>query len=192
MKYARFFSTFKLTKQFSGDLPAITDSVAVSGIRELKAGVYNHGIYQIVTSVESVELGVMIESVFPTVAGKIVPFAVDWMGRVFAIDSSLCDLHEAATVTCFDLAEPSSFTTNANFDDFHNSVAVDMTDELLNINQLHQWTASHSLPEDGVSCIGYKIPLFMGGLDEIDNMELSIRSVYLHLLTELFKVTDHL
>src|SRR5947209_1779158 len=169
MKYNRFRSVYKLTRGIAGDMPALNDSIATRGILELATGVYNDGLYVILPRNEAVELTRLVESVFPVAQGKIAIFATDWMGRLFATDTLLTDSGGAATVTCFDLAEPASFTTEVNFDEFHNKEAVDMMVELLNLNQFAKWTALNAPPRDGVSCVGYKVPLFIGGTDAIEN-----------------------
>lgn len=107
------------------------------------------------------------------------------MGRLFATDINETDENGSALVVCFDLAEPSAFTTDANFEDFHNVVAIDRMETLLNMNQYREWMETGPSPNDGQHCIGYKIPLFLGGEDMVSNMELSDRAVYLHLLAEM-------
>lgn len=150
--------------------------------------VYLNGLYTIIDRTEAAMLTGLAESVFPTAAGKITVYAVDWMGRLFATTTGTgyLDSTGAATITCFDLAEPSAFATDTNFDDFHNLTAIDMIADLFNLEQFTQWTAVNAPPNDGTSCIGYKIPLFLGGQDALENMAKTDRSVYLHILSELW------
>lgn len=67
-----------------------------------------------------------------------------------------------------------------------------MMTELFNMNQFNQWLESYPPPLDEDSCIGYRIPLFLGGPDSINNMEKADRSVYLHMLCELWRSTSQL
>jgi hypothetical protein len=187
MKYDRFLHCYKLTKPLAGDPPMMRDTMAKKGIMQLKIGVYNNGVYTIVSRDEASALLALVESVFEGMAGKIDIFAVDWMGRIFATDATTLDATGLNIVTCFDLAEPNGFYTDANFDDFHNKVAVDRQESLFNMDQYEEWIKGNASPSDGVSCVGYKIPLFLGGEDAVENQELSDRSVYLHILAEMHR-----
>ena len=187
MEYSRFLSAYRLTKPFAGDPPALNDPPAVAGVLGLRLGVYNDGTYTLLARPEAAYMTELAAGVFPVAAGRFTVFAADWMGRLFATDTSELDGGDSATVTCFDLAEPSSFTTEANFHDFHNVVAVEQMDDLLNMNQYREWVESGPSPGDGERCVGYKVPLFLGGEDSVGNMELADRSVYLHLMVEMFR-----
>ena len=192
MKYTRFWDKYSISKPIAGEKPIMNDIISSIGINELPTGVYLNGIYTIVTRKESTILTKMVEAVFPMAGGKIAVYAVDWMGRLFSTDTGILDSKGAATITCFDLAEPSSFTTDKNFEDFHNITAIDMMAELFNLEQYSQWIAKNDPPDDGTSCIGYMIPLFIGGQDSQDNMEKMDRSVYLHTLCELWHSANKL
>ncbi len=192
MKYHRFLAKYPVSKVVAGAKPILSDSVASIGIEELPLAIYLNGLYTIVTRDEASRLTKLAESIFPMASGKIAVYAVDWMGRLFATDTSTPDSIGAATVACFDFAEPSSFTTQANFEDFHNVVAIDMMAELFNMEQFTQWTSKNAPPNDETSCIGYKVPLFLGGQDNQDNMERMDRSVYLHMLSELWSSATNL
>ena len=187
MKYDKFFGVYKLTKSLAGDPPLVRDPMAIKGIGKLKVGTYNDGIYTIVSREEAEKLLPLVESVFPHIKGQIDIIAVDWMARVFAVDASAKDASGLSTVSCYDLAAPSSFFTDSNFDEFHEQVAVDQQYALFNINQYEDWIKGNAPPSDGVSCVGYKIPLFLGGEDALENQELSDRSVYLHILAEMHR-----
>src|SRR5262249_25078066 len=125
MENSRFLTAFQMSKTLVGDIPVLNDSLAASVIRGLFLGVYNDGVYTLLPRSEAEPLAELLPSVFPVAKGKVTVFAADWMGRLFVTDTSELDATGAATVVCFDLAEPSSFTTEVNFDDFHNLVAVD-------------------------------------------------------------------
>lgn len=189
MNYSRFLSAYRLRNPLPGDPPVLNDPLAANGVLSLQLGVYNDGTYTLLPWAEAASLTELASLVFPIAAGKFTVFGVDWMGRLFATDTTELDQGGSATVVCFDLAEPSSFTTDANFDDFHNHVAVERMNELLNMNQYREWIESRPPPSDGKQCVGYKVPLFLGGEDAVSNMDLSDRAVYLKLLAELYLAT---
>lgn len=186
MTFNVFLSAFALTKAKTGGPPAIHDRLAAKFIKSLPFGVYNRGLYALLNTSESAAATERISKVFPTAAGNVSAFAADWMGRVFALDATMPDETGSATVACFDLAEPSSFTTEANFIDFHNRTAVEMTAGLFNLNQFEEWTTSNQPPEDGSTCIGYKVPLFLNGPDSVNNMESTDRLIYWQIVSEMW------
>jgi hypothetical protein len=190
MIYDIFLTKYQLTKPIAGDRPLMRDPLAKRGMEELKVGVYNNGIYTIISREEANTLLPLVESVFTGVSGNVDLFAVDWMGRIFATDAATPDENGSLVVICLDLAGPTGFYTDANFENFHNHIMVNRQESIFEMKQYREWMKSNSPPGDGVSCVGYKIPLFMGGKDEVENLELSDRSVYLHLLAQMSRAVN--
>ena len=60
----------------------------------------------------------------------------------------------------------------AGFADFHNFTLVEEPDAALAKSFFGQWAAGNPslLPLRPDTCVGYDIPLFLGGRDEVDNL----------------------
>jgi hypothetical protein len=192
MKYTRFLNVFRIHKAIKGEKPIVSDGISAAGIAVLPTAVYNDGLYAIIARKEATALTQLVETVFPTAPGKLAAFAVDWMGRVFCADGYNLDSQGAPTISFFDLAEPTSFATDVDFETFHNVTAVDDMADVFNLEQFSRWTAENKPPADGKSCIGYKVPLFLGGEDDQENMERTDRLVYLEMLTALWETAKNL
>lgn len=103
------------------------------------------------------------------------PFAFDWLGRCFAIDlrnGSRGNILLIEMGTADVLEIPSSF--------------LDFLEEGLPLNHeaclassfFDEWKKSNRDDLQYDKCAGYKIPLFLGGSDTIENLELSDMEVY--------------
>lgn len=60
-----------------------------------------------------------------------------------------------------------------------------MRDAALAVEFHKQWLESGGSAPRYEQCIGYKKPLFLGGTDGIDNLEVSDLDVYWHLMGQL-------
>jgi hypothetical protein len=57
----------------------------------------------------------------------------------------------------------------------------------------HQrWLASGGATPGHTQCVGYRKPLFLGGADKLENLELSDLDVYWHLMGQLIAKTKGL
>ncbi len=66
------------------------------------------------------------------------------------------------------------------FELFHNEELVDYRNEALAAEFFVQWRSTHvgAGPLNAADCVGYKVPLFLGGADAVENLELTDFEVY--------------
>ena len=66
------------------------------------------------------------------------------------------------------------------FSTFHDGELVDYADAALAAEFFEAWSAQHpsALPLSPDQCVGYKVPLFLGGHDDVANLEVSDLDVY--------------
>src|SRR5262249_49083215 len=119
-----------------------------------------------------------------------IAFGYDWMGRQFVVDySEMVD--DKPTVVCLEPGVPDSFCTDEPILSFFNKALVKNADAALAEPLFRKWRKKHRTPIAPNECVGYKTPLFLGGEDELENMELTDLEVYLTLCTQLWnKVKD--
>ncbi|MEJ1993556.1 MAG: DUF1851 domain-containing protein, partial [Maritimibacter sp.] len=55
-----------------------------------------------------------------------------------------------------------------------------------------QWLSSGGGAPTYTQCVGYRTPLFLGGEDEIGNLEIADVDVYWHIMTQLIEKTRSL
>jgi len=150
--------------------------------REFGACSVRKGIYRILDFSSSVHWAIIVETYFPPYKGKIIPFAFDWMGRQFCLHRDKPNI-----IFMFDPATHEDLWFKQSLVDFHNIDLVDDSESVL-ADGLFESVLKHlqieKLPYN--ECIGYKIPLFLNGKDQIDNLERISMEVYWEFQCQLF------
>lgn len=116
----------------------------------------------------------------------LVVFAYDWMGRQFTFDRQRLD--NASKEPMINILEPGTGEVLEIPEDFYgfiNRELVDYEDAALAAGFYREWRAAGGAVPTVKQCVGYRIPLFLGGQDDISNMELSDMEVYLSLCGQL-------
>ena len=164
--------------------------LAVDGYGELArcvAGLpLGGGILRIVSADEGAAATAFLIEGFPEFAGRAVPVAIDWLGRVFAVDRG--------RPQGLLLVEPGSgeaFEIDDSFAEFLDRSLVD-DPELLEVDLYEGWLAAGGPAPPAGACIGFKLPLFLGGVGSLDNLELTDLDVYWSLSAQLRRVTRDL
>jgi len=79
----------------------------------------------------------------------------------------------------------------ATFMDFHNQELIEYQDAVLAVQFYREWEASGGKSPAFDQCVGYQKPLFFGGSDTIQNLELTDIDVYWSVVGQLLhKVRD--
>ena len=73
----------------------------------------------------------------------------------------------------------------ASISDFHNVELVECTNEALALSFFEEWKTLNPQKISYDQCIGYKVPLFLGGSDTVDNLEAIDLSVYVEICGQL-------
>lgn len=130
-------------------------------------------------------LSLLVEA-FPEFSDRACPFGYDWLGRQFTLDAGRVDggqplvlLVEPGTGEALEIPVP--------FVGFHDEELIDYADAALATEFFDGWASRHpdSLPLGRDACVGYRIPLFLGGQDVVENLELSDLDVYWSICGQL-------
>lgn len=127
-----------------------------------------------------------MQLVFPEFKGRITCFGYDWLGRMFALDAGRRENDQPGVV----MLEPGTgdvLEIPANLVDFHNIELVENEDACLASRFYQIWRTNGGAVPQHDRCVGYKVPLFLGGDDEIENLENSSLEVYWHLMGQLIE-----
>jgi hypothetical protein len=125
---------------------------------------------------------------FPAFEGRVLCFASDWQGNQFALDSK----RVSATGCLVLLFEPGSgevLKIPSTFAAFHDVELVNDKDAILSVSFYKEWLIAGGARPNSDQCIGYKQPLFLGGKDEISNLELIDMDVYWTIVGQLVAKT---
>lgn len=146
---------------------------------EFAGASFGGGLYRIHDDRTGPESLRLITAAFPELAQRVCPFGYDWLGRQFAVDSGRVEAGQSQVL----LLEPGTgeaLEIPASFLSFHDAELVDHADAALATEFFRSWSASApaALPLRRDQCVGYQIPLFVGGKDTVDNLEVSDLVVY--------------
>jgi hypothetical protein len=149
---------------------------------------FSHGLYRIISFENVVCWNEVVLSAFPSFSGRITCFAMDWLGRVFALDSARLE-ETRPGVVLFEPGTGEALEIPCNLERFHESEIIEYRDEALAENFYHQWIEHGGVAPEVSQCIGYKKPLFLGGSDTVNNLEVSDLDVYWTISAQLIEKT---
>ncbi len=73
----------------------------------------------------------------------------------------------------------------ATIESFHDSELIEYKDAALASNFYEAWLNCGGCSPETTQCVGYKVPLFLGGTDEVSNLQTVDLSVYWTLTAQL-------
>lgn len=121
---------------------------------------------------------------FPTFATRIECFGASWLGWQFATDRARVERGEKLVL----LLEPGggeAFEIPATFASFHETELVEDPDATVALSFYRDWLKGGGVAPTYGQCIGYTRPLYLGGADEVANLELVDFEVYWGLAAQL-------
>ena len=138
---------------------------------------YAGGLYRTVSVSERAAWLERISSAFPTHGPGWTCFGYDWLGRAFALDPDRLE-GGAAGVNMLEPGTGEVLEIPANLLSFHDQELVGYTDAALALDLFERWTAVGGAAPSRTPVVGYGTALFLGGGDELSNLELSDLDVY--------------
>ena len=160
-------------------------------LNEHGGATFDDGLYRLHTPETSARADEAVGAAFPDLRGQVRCFGFDWLGQQFAIDL------RAPEPESVRMAEPGTgqvLVLPASFAGFHDSLLESYRDAALASDFFASWAAGHldALPLRPDRCIGYRVPLFLGGRDELNNLEETDIWVYWEIAGQLLECTRDL
>lgn len=162
-----------------GKKPKVSASIA-----EPDEGRYLDGAYRLHRSGDVERFTALATEAFPEFAGRISCFGADWLGRQFATDEGRVVAGKPQVL----LLEPGTGEALEIPLDrlaFHEQELVEEPDAAVAYSFFQQWIAAGGSRPGYDQCIGYRRPLFLGGADELGNLEVSDLDVYWTVYAQL-------
>lgn len=188
MSLDRFKATFTITADNAEQAPPPGLDFGVKNLGQilnaLGSKTFNHGLYRVLRTDQITAARQAMEGVFPDYRGRIVPFAFDWLGRHFASDRARVETGQPQ-VLMLEVGAGEAMEIPASVLDFHNIELVDYTDDALAAPFWRQWRSGNPTDLAFTHCVGYKVPLFLGGPDVLANLEVIDLSVYFEICGQL-------
>ena len=141
---------------------------------------FGGGIYRVLRGGEVEAWNEMVLGIFSQFKGTIECFATDWMGRVFAWDFN------RNKIILLDPGFGEALKIPCNFIELHNQEFVDYPDDSLSQNLYAEYLERFKSTVSQDQCVGYKISPFLGGEDNLDNMEITDIKVYWSISSDIY------
>jgi hypothetical protein len=196
--FDRFLAAFTITARPAKDpnevpIPAKVEPESYRFLMgEYGGATFDHGLYRLRAVPDIAKWNGIVGDAFPEYVKRISCFGYDWLGRHFVLDSSRIDGGQSLVL----MLEPGTgevLEIPTNFVMLHDDELVDYADAALAKDFYARWrkgSGARELSPD--QCVGYKVPLFLGGADEVDNLEVIDAEVYWALCGQLRQGTRHL
>ncbi len=130
---------------------------------------------------------------FPALPSTIV-FAADWLGRLFAADTERLDGSRMPMVVLLEPGTGEALELPVSVAGLHTSELVAAPEAALAASFYAAWRAASGdeVPLRLDECVGYRVPLFLGGSDEVGNLERTDMDVYWALFGQMREQTSGL
>ena len=123
-----------------------------------------------------------VYNAFPITQGEFILFGHDWLGNCLGIAT---DGQDKGNVVIFEIGTGEILSTGYDFQTFLNNEVPNNSNASLSSTFYREWLNRKGAPVKYGRCIGYKIPLFMGGKDDITNLEDSDMDVYWNIISQV-------
>lgn len=153
-------------------------------LQELGGQEFGDGLYRIHTSESAKIASSLVADAFPAFKERIHCFGQDWIGRQFSTDSRRGPADDPM-VLMYDVDMWQVLEIPCSFTSVHDEEFVQNPDAALAYETYQDWRGAGGATPRLNECVGFKIPLFLGGEDIINNMEIQDLDVYWSINTQL-------
>lgn len=191
------FCNFFKVPQINNKVNHISNNVQikVKGFYELlnnfQGYSFGKGIYRLHRFENIEKWNELLFDIFPKFKNKIQCFGYDWLGRQFTIDITRI-IDGEPQILMFEPGTGEVLEIPCNFIQFHNDEIVNYNESCLASEFFNCWMNINKINLDAKECVAYKIPLFLGGQDTVDNLEQSDMEVYWEICGRLIQKTKNL
>lgn len=184
------------SKYFTVDnLPTFTDDPILETVEKVVPGFtkfmaqysgvsFNDGLYRIHAVDQLRRITAMCIEAFPAYENRIICYSSNWMGHLFAIDPS--DNNGKGSIVLFDSDGAGDFDIPFTFAEFQDKILFDDREELLQESLYEKWKKSGGESPTNEQCVGFEVPLMIGGEIELSNMQLSNMAAYWSINTQIY------
>ena len=161
---------------------------AVAGIVSTLGGIsLDGGLYRVFRAAETEVWSATAHRAFPDLAGRATVFAADWLGRLFAADTGRVDAVGTPLVLMLEPGTGEALEVPVSVETLHTTELIAEADAALAASFYEAWRgeSGDTRPLSTTECVGYRVPLFLGGADEVSNLERTDMDVYWTLSAQM-------
>jgi len=145
---------------------------------------FGDGLYRTAHPADQHSWTARVALAFPDYEPYVACFGFDWLGRVFALDSRR-EQGGRPGVVMFEPGTGQALEIPCNLGSFHDDELLVYADAALARDFFAAWRSAGGGALAYDQCAGYRKPLFLGGADNLSNIERSNIDVYWHLMGQL-------
>ncbi|MEV4704016.1 T6SS immunity protein Tdi1 domain-containing protein [Actinoplanes sp. NPDC049316] len=187
--FERFRGVFRPDGAGSPEPFPSASGLDLPGLRELAAEcsgrTFGDGMVRVHAEAGSRLSSRLITEAFPEfAAASFLAVAQDWTGRQYAVGTRPGTSHHGQ-VLLFEPATGDSFETDVDVPALLNEEFVSDPDTYLAGDLFAEWRSRDGRALQPHQCVGFKVPLFLGGEGSVDNLEMVDLDVYWSILGQL-------
>lgn len=151
-------------------------------IMQLGGKRFGHGLFNSFSKDNVKKWTEIVSEAYPEFQNLFKIFGYDWLGRCFGIDLRKSTY---GNTLMFEIGTNDVLEIPCTFDKFLNEEIPLYADACLAKSFFDEWMNNFGKPIVYGRCAGYKVPLFLGGEDSVNNLEDSDMEVYWSVLTQV-------
>ncbi|MEC4272402.1 T6SS immunity protein Tdi1 domain-containing protein [Adlercreutzia sp. R25] len=165
------------------DAPASADPYAEL-VDTLGGRSFGDGLFTVFRRDELPKWRELIGAFYTDYRGEFSPVGYNWLGQCYVLDAQ-------GSVDILEPEASSTSCTDMGLVEFLNVDGVGNRDNAFLEAGYEEWLSGHD-PVAGGNCVGYTVPLFLGGKDEGDNMDIVDMEVYWGMTGQLWEAVKDL
>ena len=141
---------------------------------------FGSGLFRVVDSNNLEYFKGLVQSCFSELSDDIRVIGFDWLGRIFVSS----DTSDSKIYMC-DAGSHEILEIPLGIKEFLNNEIPAYPDELFALDFYKEYISQGGTSPSYDQCLGYKIPLFLGGLDDLSNIEQIDFDVFWTIMSQL-------
>lgn len=147
---------------------------------------FNSGLYRLHSEASSRAATLAVKPYLQEAWNDAIAFAFDWLGRNFVASPRRWS-DQNPLIYLVDMGEGSVFEIPMSIAEFHDVELVEHADDALAADWFSEWREAHNgMRLEFNQCVGYRTPLFLGGTDGDENLEIADTDVYWSLMGQIY------
>lgn len=165
----------------------LTGNLYEDFLNQLGGKSFGNGLFRSFSNENIEKWTTIVTEAYPEAQGQFKLFGFDWMGRCFGVSARK---DESEKIFMFEIGTGEVFGIPCSLENFLNEEIPLYADDCLAASFFDEWMTINEEAIPYENCVGYIVPLFLGGDDEIDNLEETDMEVYWDITTQIANTVE--